>query len=112
MTQNDQIFSEYSLSIIVSLPFQFQNQRFEMVIVMPEATVGPVYKGLLFFEDSARKGLNDPESENIYRAALDALEPERQNKKEYTITLPPFTVDSNIDVKKYLRAVREHSITK
>jgi len=84
----------------VAIPYAFQDHRFEMVIVMPE-----VSKGLLYFADSAKKGLNDPESENIFRAALDALEAERLNSKEYTINMPPFTVDSNIDVNKYLRAM-------
>ena len=80
---------------------QFQNQRFEMVIVMPE-----MYKGLKFFADSAKTGLDNPLAENIFRKALEALEPERKASKEYTINMPTFTVDSNIDVNKYLRAVR------
>ena len=84
---------------------QFQNQRFEMVIVMPE-----MYKGLKFFADSAKTGLDNPLAENIFRKALDALEPERKASKEYTINMPTFTVDSNIDVNKYLRAVRTTEI--
>ena len=83
------------------LASQCQNQRFEMVIVMPE-----MYKGLKFFADSAKTGLDNPLAENIFRKALDALEPERKTSKEYTINMPTFTVDSNIDVNKYLRAVR------
>ena len=80
-----------------------------MVIVMPE-----MYKGLTFFADSAKTGIDDPLAENIFRKALEALEPERTVSKEYTINMPTFTVDSNIDVNKYLRAVsnqrKGHSI--
>jgi hypothetical protein len=86
------------------LTSQFQDQRFEMVIVMPG-----MYKGLMFFADSAKTGLDNPLAENIFRKALDALEPERTVSKEYTINMPTFTVDSNIDVNKYLRAVRNQS---
>ena len=75
-----------------------------MVIVMPE-----MYKGLMFFADSAKTGLDNPLAENIFRKALDALESERTVSKEYTINMPTFTVDSNIDVNKYLRAVRNQS---
>ena len=101
--QIDELPRTYLLKKIYN-PFptsQFQNQRFEMVIVMPE-----MYKGLKFFADSAKTGLDNPLAENIFRKALDALEPERKTSKEYTINMPTFTVDSNIDVNKYLRAVR------
>ena len=68
---------------------------------MPE-----MFKGLTFFADSAKTGIDNPLAENIFKKALDALEPERTVSKEYTINMPSFTVDSNIDVNKYLRAVR------
>ena len=71
---------------------------------MPE-----MYKGLTFFADSAKTGIDNPLAENIFRKALDALEPERPVSKEYTINMPTFTVDSNIDVNKYLRAVRNQN---
>ena len=66
------------------------------------------HKGLSYLEDSAKRNENDPLAENIFRASLDALKPERSESKEYTINMPTFTVDSNIDVNKYLRAVRKN----
>ena len=73
-----------------------------MIIVMPEHHIG-----LSYLADSAKRNENDPLAQNIFREALDALEPERSDSKEYTITMPTFTVDSNIDVNKYLRAVKK-----
>ena len=73
-----------------------------MIIVMPEHHIG-----LSYLADSAKRNENDPFAENFFREALDALEPERSGSKEYTINMPTFTVDSNIDVNKYLRAVRK-----
>ena len=54
--------------VVYFIPLQFENRRFEMVIVMPDR-----FKGLLYFADSAKRGLNIPEAENIFRVALDAL---------------------------------------
>merc|ERR1712156_620931 len=62
----------------VAIPYAFENRRFEMVIVMPDR-----FKGLLYFADSAKRGLNIPEAENIFRVALDALETRRLESKEY-----------------------------
>ena len=75
-----------------------------MIIIMPE-----FHKNLEFFRNSALTVMEDSgEHKNIINEALDALDEKRglTTNPEYVITMPSFTVDSNIDGKQYFRKVR------
>ena len=73
-----------------------------MIIIMPEN-----YKGLEFFQDAARVAYDEIRGANILDDALFALDEKRKvsTSEEHIITMPAFTVDSNIDCKKYFREV-------
>ena len=75
-----------------------------MIIIMPDFR-----KGLIFFQDAARKAYDGFGAANILDDALFALDEKRKvsTSEEHIITIPAFTVDSNIDAKKYFREVKK-----
>ena len=77
-----------------------------MIIIMPEN-----YKGLEFFQDAARVAYDEISGANILKDAILVLDEKRNiaSKNELIITMPEFTVDSNIDGKKYFREVKHIS---
>ena len=84
-----------------------------MIIIMPQCgrRLGSCHKNLEFFRNSALRDIKEGGvQKNIINEALDALDQNRNlpNQPEYIITMPSFTVDSNIDGKKYFREVRDY----
>ena len=77
-----------------------------MIIIMPDN-----HKGLDFFRNAALRGFDDPDVANIFDDALFVLDEKRKvsSAEEHIITMPAFTVDSNIDGKKYFREVKNIS---
>ena len=69
------------------------------------------HKGLEFFQNAALRGFDDPDVANILDDALFVLDEKRKvsSAEEHIITMPAFTVDSNIDGKKYFREVKHIS---
>ena len=74
-----------------------------MIIILPDN-----HKGLGFFRNAALRGFDDPDVANILDDALFVLDEKRKvsSAEEHIITMPAFTVDSNIDGKKYFREVK------
>ena len=83
-----------------------------MIIIMPQCgRRQSCHKNLEFFRNSALRDIEEGGvQKNIINEALDALDQTRNlpNQPEYIITMPSFTVDSNIDGKKYFREVRDY----
>ena len=77
-----------------------------MIIIMPDN-----HKGLDFFRNAALRGFDDPDVANILDDALFVLDEKRKvsSAEEHIITMPAFTVDSNIDGKKHFREVKNIS---
>ena len=100
------ILSTYLFNLIF-LFFQDKNGRFEMIIILPDN-----HKGLGFFRNAALRGFDDPDVANILDDALFVLDEKRKvsSAEEHIITMPAFTVDSNIDGKKYFREVNNINI--
>ena len=83
--------------------FQFENGRFEMIIIMPSN-----YKGLKFFHLEALAKLEVPTPDGtIFDEALEALEKRRTVHELHVINMPSFKVDTNMDVQKHLRTVNQ-----
>ena len=83
--------------------FQFENGRFEMIIIMPND-----HRGLTFFHNEAMTRLQDSNFDgNIVDEALDALERRRKVHEVHVINMPSFKVDTNMDVQKHLRTVNQ-----
>ena len=89
----------------MSIFFQFDNGRFEMIIIMPSHD-----RGLRFFYEMAKRldkaGSNGAIDEgNLLNEALDAINIAQDLSENHVINMPSFKVDSNIDVEKHLRKV-------
>ena len=98
--------SPFSTSLFAFL-FQFENGRFEMIIIMPRN-----HRGLAFFHNEAKTRLQDSSFDgNILDEALDALERRRTVHEVHVINMPSFKVDTNMDVQKHLRTVNSFSST-
>lgn len=82
----------------VSIPYEDQGNidQFEMVIIMPED-----HRELLFLQSAMNKSRDIPHSENIFDVAQKALDNQFRSKK--TIIMPKFSIDSKVDVAKYLK---------
>ena len=94
--------SPFSTSLFAFL-FQFENGRFEMIIIMPRN-----HRGLAFFHNEAKTRLQDSSFDgNILDEALDALERRRTVHEVHVINMPSFKVDTNMDVQKHLRTVNQ-----
>ena len=78
-----------------------------MIIIMPDN-----HKGLGFFRNAVLRVFDDPGIANILDDALFVLDEKRKvsSAEEHIITMPAFTVDSNIDGKKYFREVNNINI--
>ena len=86
--------------LYLSFLFQFEHDRFEMVIIMPNN-----YRGLKFFHLEA---LANPNTDGtILDEALEALEKRRTVHELHVINMPSFKVDTNMDVQKHLRTVNQ-----
>ena len=84
--------------------FQFDNGRFEMIIILPSRN-----RGLRFFYEMAKRadkaGPNIEDEGNLLNEALDAINNVTDLSENHVINMPSFKVDSNIDVEKHLRKV-------
>ena len=89
--------------LYLSFLFQFEHDRFEMIIIMPTN-----YRGLKFFHLEALAKLEVPNTDGtILDEALDALEKRRTVHELHVINMPSFKVDTNMDVQKHLRTVNQ-----
>ena len=86
------------LALAIPYADQFSEDRFEMVILMPEN-----FKGLDFLSDSLNRSRAIPNRENIFDVAEKALELPRLQRTEHTITMPSFNIDSSISVRDLLK---------
>ena len=76
--------------LYLSFLFQFEHDRFEMVIIMPN-----YYRGLKFFHLEA---LANPNTDGtILDEALEALEKRRTVHELHVINMPSFKVDTNME---------------
>jgi hypothetical protein len=83
--------------------FQFEDGRFEMIIIMPSN-----HRGLKFFHLEALAKLEVPTTDGtILDEALEALEKRRTVHELHVINMPSFKVDTNMDVQKHLRTVNQ-----
>ena len=83
--------------------FQFEDGRFEMIIIMPNN-----HRGLKFFHLEALAKLEVPTTDGtILDEALEALEKRRTVHELHVINMPSFKVDTNMDVQKHLRTVNQ-----
>ena len=74
-----------------------------MVLIVPEH-----HGGLLALQDNSEACIDKSvcEDESIISIAIKALDEKRNITKDYNITMPEFTVDTDVAVKKYLQYVR------
>merc|ERR1712012_596495 len=86
------------LALAIPYADQFSEDRFEMVILMPEN-----FKGLDFLSDSLKRLRDVPDRENIFDVAEKALELPRLSRTEHIITMPSFNIDSSISVRDLLK---------
>ena len=83
--------------------FQFEDGRFEMIIIMPSN-----YRGLKFFYLEALAKLEVPTTYGtVLDEALEALKKRRTVHELHVINMPSFKVDTNMDVQKHLRTVNQ-----
>ena len=93
----------HSVPLCLLFLFQYENGRFEMIIIMPRN-----HRGLAFFHNEAKTRLQDSSFDgNILDEALDALERRRRVHEIHVINMPSFKVDTNMDVQKHLRTVNQ-----
>ena len=89
--------------LYLSFLFQFEHDRFEMIIIMPNN-----YRGLKFFHLEALAKLEVPNTDGtILDEALEALEKRRTVHELHVINMPSFKVDTNMDALKHLRTVNQ-----
>ena len=89
--------------LYLSFLFQFEHDRFEMIIIMPSD-----YRGLKFFHLEALAKFEVPNTDGtILDEALEALEKRRTVHELHVINMPSFKVDTNMDVQKHLRTVNQ-----
>ena len=94
---------DHSVPLCLLFLFQYENGRFEMIIIMPRN-----HRGLAFFHNEAKTRLQDSSFDgNILDEALDALERRRRVHEIHVINMPSFKVDTNMDVQKHLRTVNQ-----
>ena len=86
------------LALAIPYADQFGEDRFEMVILMPDN-----FKSLDFLSDSLTRVRKIPDRENLFDVAEKALEVKRLIRTEHTITMPSFDIDSNISVRDHLK---------
>jgi len=86
--------------LALAIPYDdlVHEDRFEMVILMPEN-----YRALDFLQESLTRQQDNPDTDNIFDVAEKALELKRFDRKEHTITMPSFKIDSNFSVKDQLK---------
>ena len=87
--------------LYLSFLFQFEHDRFEMIIIMPSN-----HRGLKFFHLEALAKFEVPNTDGtVLDEALEALEKRRTVHELHVINMPSFKVDTNMDVQKHLRTV-------
>ena len=93
----------YTALLYLDFLFQFEDGRFEMIIIMPSN-----HRGLKFFHLEALAKLEVPTTDGtVLDEALEALEKRRTVRELHVINMPSFKVDTNMDVQKHLRTVNQ-----
>ena len=78
--------------------FYFQNDRFQMNIILPDH-----HKGLNFLKGTWDLKKENPNLENLFDLSNEALNSTRS--KSLKITMPPFTIDTQMSVGKFMKNV-------
>ena len=99
----DALLIVYTEVLYLDFLFQFEDGRFEMIIIMPSN-----HRGLKFFHLEALAKLEVPTTDGtVLDEALEALEKRRTVRELHVINMPSFKVDTNMDVQKHLRTVNQ-----
>jgi len=92
---------------VIALPYlspdpdNFPESRYEMVFIVPEH-----YGGLLALQLNSEKCIGSGtciENESIIGQAIKAIDENRGFAKDIDITMPEFTIDTDVAVKKYFQ---------
>jgi len=92
---------------VIALPYlspdpdNFPESRYEMVFIVPEH-----YGGLLALQLNSEKCVdsgNCIEDKSIIGQAIEAIDANRGFAKDFDITMPEFTIDTDVAVKKYFQ---------